>query len=295
MLLKKKVILTLLTLALLSCLLNYAMAAQTERAGRGAFIKYKVESTNGLVNQLTSNPNIAARYARHFGATEQAVIQYFRNNLKLTTLQKPKRSTVYFIGKNGSILSGTRLLPAGSRVFVNQSGQMILEWRCGNPLIKKLPEVPKQAAKLSTAPKVTAPPTEVASEPLVPPVNEDPFVQVAAGGPIEIGQLPPPITSVALPSVAELQSAVASPVIAGVEPVLETIASAPITNVPSAVLSASKSSYTWMLPVIAGGAGVLVSRDSDKKASEVPEPASIMALVSGLAVTGITWRRRRIH
>jgi len=287
--LSKKSFLVLLTLALFTCLLNYAVAAQNERAGRGAFLKYKVDSTSGLVDQLTSNPNIAARYARHFGTTEQAVIQYFRDNLRLTTLQKPKRTTVYFIGKNGKIISGTRLLPAGSRVFVNQSGQLILEWRCGNPLLKKLPEVKKQAVKPKAAPKVTVPPTEVAVEQIAPPVNEDPTVQVAAGGPIEIGQLPPPITTAVLPAVVE-QAAVATPVIAGVEPVV----AAPITNMP-AVASAAKSGYSWLLPVIAGGASVMVARNSDDKPSEVPEPASLMALASGLAATSIAWRRRRIR
>lgn len=270
-------------------LIDPVPAAQNERRERGAFLKYKVESASGLVSQLSANPAIAARYARHFGISVEEVKHYFANNLKLITIKQAQRSTIYFVGKNGAIVSGTRLLPAESRVFVNQKNQLILEWRCGNPLLKKLPAsdpVTKTKASVET-PEQAAPPVDVSADPSILPVQEDPMVQVAAGTPTEIGQLPPPITSALVPNVAT------TPAITGMEPVVETVAAAPITSVP-AVVASSKSGFPWILPILAGGAGALIGGNdsNDEQSPVVPEPSSVIALFSGLAAAGLTWRRR---
>lgn len=290
-----KRLLTILVLAAL-VIVSYAdyAVAQEERAGRGAFLYNKVDSVSALTSQLSSNSKVADRYAKHFGTSKDNVIKYFKENLQLITLNKARQSTVYFIGRNGSIMSGKRLLPAGTRVFATKDGIPVLEWRCGNPLVKALPTVksPKPTTQASKPDTQSKPVVQVNEQVDPNPVIDQPTVQVASSTQQVIEQ--PPITTSVLGAVEETPVSVVAPIVSSVEPVVEAAAAAPITAVPPSVVASSGSPFPWIVPLLIGG-GVGLLNDDDNKPSPpvvVPEPMTITVLCSALAATGMGLRRR---
>ncbi len=220
-------------------------AVRHNRTGPGSFVPYRADSVQMLVDELAANKTVASRYARHFGMTPEAVIQYFRDNLKLTYLDKPEKTTAYFVSKGGRILSRACVLPKGTPVFATSDGGAILEWRCGNPLTTRLP-----SARTSSNPTTKgAPEVKVAA-----------FAQ-------ETGALPPALTPEAV-EVASLPPTVAPTLL----PTLETTANPPVAFAP--VLAA-------IAPLLAG----IVSVQHSEPASHVvvPEPSAFVALAMGLS------------
>ena len=149
--------------------------AAAQRAAPGSFIKYRVNSGPALAKQMKSDKTVAARYARHFGVSVATVEDYFAKHITLTTLKKAKSTDVYFFGKGGKVIHRKRLFPAGTMVFVAQDGSLLLDWRCGNPLTKSLPQ------EIATTPPAIAP---------------EPVTAVLGEPPIEIATLPEVVTTV---------------------------------------------------------------------------------------------------
>ncbi len=131
---------TAITVALLAALSCTASSA-APRTDPGSFLVYKADSVDSFVSQVTSNKRVAALYARHYGIAPSKLADYFRKNIKIKTIDKPYPTTVYFISKGNVIKQKQRVLKAGSKVYVGPNGLPLLEWRCGNPLSKKLPSV----------------------------------------------------------------------------------------------------------------------------------------------------------
>jgi hypothetical protein len=134
------IVVTVIAVALFAALASSALYA-APRTDPGSFLVYKADSVDSFVSQIASNKRVAARYARHYSMSPDKLIAYFRENIKIKTLDKPYRTTVYFMSKGNIIKKKQRVLKAGSRVFVGPNGLPLLEWRCGNPLSKKLPVV----------------------------------------------------------------------------------------------------------------------------------------------------------
>jgi hypothetical protein len=231
-------------------------AAAEHRTGYGAFLRYRADSVNALVKQLSANPSVAARYARHFGTTPEALTNYFKNDLKLVTLKSPRRTVIYFVSKDGGVVRSTRLLPAGSRVFIARDGQLILEWRCGNPLAKQLP-IP--VAK--TMPSVTLP---------------VPKVQVASAEPVELGPIPPPTT--VLPTIQEV-----APLIPVLDPTVGAVAAAPVAVAPASI--------GWIAAVPA----LLAAVSAHSSKTVIPEPGSLAVLGMGASGLILGCCRRKIR
>ncbi|MCE5324062.1 PEP-CTERM sorting domain-containing protein [bacterium] len=190
----KTIVIALILIMLAASLSTSAFALP--RTDPGSFLVYKADSVDSFVTQLTSNKRVAARYARHYGISPDKLGKYFSENICIKTLDKPYRTTVYFISKGNVIKQKQRVLKAGSKVFVGPNGLPLLEWRCGNPLGTQLPPAPKPLAKASPAPDwavAPAPVLEVAAAaaealPQAVPITAAPALAVqdalvpAAGG-----------------------------------------------------------------------------------------------------------------
>lgn len=123
-------------------------------AGPDAFLNYQVDSTSELVAALTSNPALRRRYARHFGVSEDRVIEFVKNALVPYNLPRARTFTTYGVTKSGKIYAVSARLPRGTKVWATRSGEPVLKWLCANPLTKTLP-----GTKLADAPRGSVPVT----------------------------------------------------------------------------------------------------------------------------------------
>jgi len=244
-----------LSLMLAVCALG-CHAAERPRPGSGAFLVYKAHSVGDLVQQIGANRLVAARFTRHFGVSTAALITYFQRNVRLATLKRPLRTTVYYILKNGSTVGRMHLLPSGAHIFATSDGRPILESECGNPMVKTLPSV--QVTLPKTTPPLPAKPAQVAI------VTEIPTVLVEAAPVLEMGlpSAPMPVLAAVAPTVAPVVAAVPAPPI----------------SLPPALMAA--------VPALIGVATVRSHSDV------VPEPASLAVLAFGASGLAL-WHLRK--
>jgi hypothetical protein len=197
---------------------------------------------------------VSARYARHYGTSPAKLTAYLSQNLMIKTLDKPYRTTVYYISKGNVIKKKVRILKAGSRVFVGPNGLPLLELRCGNPLGSTLPPAPKVK---SIAAETGSPAPDWAVAPA-------PVLEVAASA---AEALPQAMPIAATPALA-LENAV--PAIGGG------------FAVPPALLALGGA-----LPMLFGGVAVRTHHETPI----VPEPTSLVALTMG--ASGVLFYSRR--
>ena len=248
----KKTIITALIATILAAGLGISSNAAT-RTDPGSFLVYKADSVDAFVTQITSSPQVAARYARHYGVSPSKLGTYFHQNLMIKTLDKPYRTTVYFISRGNVIKQKERVLKAGSRVFVGPNGLPLLEWRCGNPLGTSLPAGSKPVAQTgSPAPNWAVAPA--------------PVVEVAASA------------AEALPQAVPLAAAPALAVQNAIVPAAGGFA----FSQPLMLLGGA-------LPMLIGGVAV---RNHSEAAPPVPEPASLITLAFG-ASSALLWSYRK--
>jgi len=158
----------------------------------GSFLTKPVGSPSELANLVQTDKVVAQRFSKHFGMDPSSLAEYFRDNLKLTTLAKSGQYRVYFITKGGKITLHKKRLKAGTKMFVAWNGQLILEGRCGNPMTKTLPQRPKVSVVPEPPPTTPLAPTAVV-EPVqveIPPLAPEPEVEVLAEPPIELVTAP---------------------------------------------------------------------------------------------------------
>jgi hypothetical protein len=243
---------------------------------------------------VKSDTKLCARYARHFGTTMTGVSDYFDDHLRLVRLKKSRTTNVYYVTSNGRMGRTRRILPAGTLVFVNEAGQPVLDWRCGNPLASALPrKLPIRSGLKSPSFKVgkstPAGKVEVAA---APPDLAKVVEKVLAAPPAEFTSVQA-TTAVALP-----------PVAASMPPIVEaaTVPSVAAVGSPPVVAAASHGIASWILPALAATGGVVALRPGSGGASitppttePVPEPGSLVVLATGVstACAFMIKRRRR--
>jgi hypothetical protein len=260
------------------------------------------------------DPSLATRYARHFGSSSYGVSDYFGKRLTLIRLKRPSTTYVYYYDSRGHVTRGRRVMPAGTLVFATQSGEPVLDWRCGNPLRSKLPirqalrrtdKTPSmvkmtplaetktagaKSVKVAIAPPdadkivekvLAAAPDEFAPLAVIAPAA----LETAAVGPMVTSPMIPTAAGAALPPIAEV----------AVIPAVSAIAAAP-------AVAAASHAFSWLLPMAALGGGVAVA--SNKNATHevtppttdepVPEPGSMLPLAASFATacTAILRKRR---
>jgi hypothetical protein len=246
-------------LAVLACSAGYA--AKQQRTPPGSFLRYRATTVQDLANQVTRDPVVRARFAKHFKRSPDSLAADIANEIKLVTLKSPVRVTAYYISRSGRISSKQKLLPRGTLVFADSKGTPIMAWSCGNPLTTAIPRrVVKQVPK----------PLEEAK----PMVEEIPQVAPPAPAPTDM--------------VASAPEEVFAPV---AEPLAVAPAAAeviPPTFVPSVLAGAA-----IMLPAFAA---VIPATGGEKEIHppEVPEPGATAALAAGLmSLAGAVRIRRR--
>lgn len=144
-----------------------------------SFIVRHINTVPQLYQQISLDPVVRCRLARHFHTSAPAVTRYIQDNLVLTKLKKSDHYQVYCVGRSGQEYVINSRIAAGTPVFVlRATGQPVLKLACGNPMVASLPPVKTKVAayhSLMTSPPA-APPAATAA---VPPLKSSGPVVVA--------------------------------------------------------------------------------------------------------------------
>ena len=175
-----------------------------------SFINQHVATVPQLGRQVTLDPTVRRRLARHFHLSGPALVHYIQNDLVLTRLRTARRFPVSCISRSGREYTIIARLPTGTPVFaLRGTGQPILKLACGNPLVSSLPSV-KVSPSLEAlgSPKTAALPSRrVASvKPALAPTTPVDFVLASTGQQI-IAPLTPPVVKVAAFPITQLAHA----------------------------------------------------------------------------------------
>ena len=108
---------------------------------RDSYLQYKVYSVEQLIQQVSDNPAVRQRFARHFQIPESRVVSYMRANLVESYVPRTGRYTVYCVHRSGKFYPVKQTFRRGTKVFALRNGEPVMKWVCGNPLSKFLPDV----------------------------------------------------------------------------------------------------------------------------------------------------------
>lgn len=122
--------------------------AQTEP---GAFINRLCNSSASLADHARSDARVMDRYMRHFAMTEEEVVSYLRS-LRLTTMKEDAMYVVYGAPDAAPLRSKVMKVKKGTKVFVDEGGQVSLIWHCGNPVTRG-PKQPLASAAVGAEPE----------------------------------------------------------------------------------------------------------------------------------------------
>ncbi len=108
---------------------------------KDSYLQYKVYSVEQLIQQVSDNPAVRQRFARHFQIPESRVVSYMRANLVESYVPRTGRYTVYCMHRSGKFYPVKQTFRRGTKVFALRNGEPVMKWVCGNPLSKFLPDV----------------------------------------------------------------------------------------------------------------------------------------------------------
>lgn len=248
-----------------------------ERTPPGSFLRDIEQNGPGLAEQVRDVNYVGNRYANFYGLSASEVAQRF-SHLQYRPLNQDHRVRVWFVGRGNRIISEMRTFKAGTPVFVTADGQLVLDGRCGNPLSQNLPRVVAQ--KPAPAPTVAANPEASAPTTMAQTAEMPAEVTLAQATPVE----PEPVITQVLAQPTEVI------ISESVTPVVTATATEAVEAVPP-VISGGGGGFSPLallaIPAVAlaagGGGGNEV----------IPEPASLVALATGLtAFGGVMFRRR---
>lgn len=243
------------SLTMVLCLLLCATAfAYAARPAPGSYFTKAVSNVDDVCRLIKQDPKVAARFTKHFGMSTDEVCAYFRDNLRLTKLPKGARYMEYFIDVRGRMVSHFKYVEAGVPVLATELGIPVLDMRCGNPMTKQLPKpIAKAVPKVIV--KVAPQVQETPPPPPPAPVAPEPVVT------------PPP---------APVET----------EPVTQVLAQGPQEFTFSPVTVGA--GVLALLPLLGGGAVT-----GENQVTPVPEPSSMVVLLSGITGLAVCRRRRR--
>lgn len=175
-------------------LIVFILAAGVCGAARmpyGAFLTQPVSSVSQLTTVIETDSVVSSRYTSHFGMSQAALVEYFKTNVEMKSLEKDTTFTVYFIA-NGKVTAHKKTLKAGSMIFVTTTGVPVMDVECGNPLTRSLPKILAE----KPAPIVAVEPY-MAEVPAVEPAAAVEPVEMAvlSEPPLEFFALVPPMMS----------------------------------------------------------------------------------------------------
>lgn len=117
------------------------LGAHRATTPRDSYLQYKVYSVEQLIQQVSDNPAVRQRFARHFQIPESRVVSYMRANLVESYVPRTGRYTVYCVHRSGKFYPVKQTFRRGTKVFALRNGEPVMKWVCGNPLSKFLPDV----------------------------------------------------------------------------------------------------------------------------------------------------------
>ena len=258
-----------------ACLSVAAMAATVvARPEPNAFLNTMAPSLPALIKQVQKDPQVYARYARHFGMNRAELVSYF-STLRPATIGKSGPYVVYNVHDDGIIRSRIFSLKAGSLIYVDVAGTPILKKICGNPMTVG----PKRTTVASIIPVA---PIGVPND--VRPVSEEETpTTVEEMTPIEEMEAPP--FEAAPPEVTP-------PIVPETPP---TITPPTITPTPPTVVSPGfeTAGLGWLIPLLAGSV-ITTTGGGTSSSGLVPEPATLAGLLLlGGSFAATRLRKRR--
>lgn len=249
------------------------------KAPAGSFLNNRVATVADLTKQISTDATVRMRYANHFKVAPDEVASRI-SELKLVPLTSQLKTTTWYIAKDGKSYKKSRVLPKGTMVFATKDNKPVLLWSCGNPLTTKL-DAPKPVVK-------TASKTDVITK----PEFEDPIAALPAD-PVEAVEtkvLANPAETIAAAAITAMPAAITEAVVA------EPVAAIPVITTPAMaalppVVSAGRS-LGWLgaLGGVLGGVA-LAGGGGGGTNVVVPEPSSLIAIMTGLSALGILKRR----
>jgi hypothetical protein len=136
-----------------------------------SFLNYHAANVNQLSQEVTVDPQVRARLAKHFHVTPAQMVTYIHKNLVLRHLQKSGVYRVACVRRDGSEYWIESRLPAGTPVFASRAtGQPILKLACGNPMVSALPQIMATTSHLAPPRLASTPVTMADSDLNTPPV-----------------------------------------------------------------------------------------------------------------------------
>jgi hypothetical protein len=267
----------LFTLALLALVSSAALAAKMPT---GSFLKTSVSGPAQLTTQVTDVAIVATRYAKHFGTSRNVVVDFFKNNIKIARLKSDFKTNVYSISGRTDIIVTTKVLPAGTYVFVDKSGRPILEASTGNPLTRHLGVLAQVSMSAESASAIVSDGVQV-----IPDVAPTPGSNPATAPETRAAAL-----DTSAPTVLSNADAIAETL-----PEIEVVSAIPAGGAAAAAISASSLSGILPLAAVLGGAALAGAGGGTSRApvsTPVSEPTSIMALAMGGSVFAFSLRRR---
>jgi hypothetical protein len=218
----------------------------------GSFLTKPVATVADLAAVVRNDKLVGQRYSKHFGMQPEVLARYFEENLSVSSLSKKTTYTVYFIAKDGRIVSHRKTLRAGTKVFVNWNGEPVIDVKCGNPLTKTL--VAKPVVKIDV-----------------------PIIQIAE----PVVELLP-----STPEETKLEQPVAEPVQITQEEPKMMVAAEPPTELTSPVTRVAPLQYL-LVPGLLGAVGLL-GGGGGGGGEPIPEPSSLLVL--GFTCMGVLVR-----
>ena len=159
-----------------------------------SFIAQHIGTAGQLHQQISLDPVVRRRLARHFHTSAPAVTRYIQDNLVLTKLKTAHRYKVYCVSRTGREYTLNQRMAAGTPVFVLRStGQPVLKLACGNPMVAALPPVATKVAAYR-APRLSPAPALVAARPAPAIESHTPVIVALSNAP---GVVVMPTTKVA--------------------------------------------------------------------------------------------------
>ncbi len=143
---------------------NVALA-QTEP---GSFLNRLCASTPSLITHVKQDKKVMDRFARHFAMTESEVVTYLKA-LSVSKTDEDGLYVVYGVPETGLIRSRMMKIKKGTKVWVDQAGDVALIWHCGNPVTRG-PKTPYDASKPVANPNGTSV-DQLRDVPLQPPTS----------------------------------------------------------------------------------------------------------------------------
>ena len=135
-----------------------------------SFLNYHAATLNELSQEVSVDPQVRTRLAKHYHITEAQMTTYIHNNLVLRRLRHAGTYRVACVRRDGSEYYVQERLPVGTPIFASRAtGQPILKLACGNPMASTLP-VTLFPNKPLAAPKLASLPVTVADADINTPV-----------------------------------------------------------------------------------------------------------------------------